>query len=220
MRQVVNNLNPEELQGEYSGTVYTYDWSKKTIVDEENIRLEVENHGDSIAMKYYMGDSLVTEYSPEFDGKRYFSNKDKAYQKHFSWLLTSTKFEKTNNTIFAEIRSYSRKTRSFRKPMLAVLSKTKSSEGNNINNSTFTLKTANYRSGDIHIGLCTSGDLDLKITVSSVSGQVTKDLGVHHAQQGKVTLTVPAVLNKGIYVVSVSNRNERHSKVITVRGHE
>jgi hypothetical protein len=68
--------------------------------------------------------------------------------------------------------------------------------------------------------LCTSGDLDLKITVSSVSGQVTKDLGVHHAQEGKATLTVPAVLNKGIYVVSVSNRNERHSKVITVRGHE
>ena len=220
MRQVVNNLNPEELQGEYIGTVYTYDWSKRIIEDEENIRLEVESFGDSIAMKYYIGDSLVTEYSPEFDGKRYFTKKDKAYQKHFSWLLTSTKFEKANNAIFAEIRSYSRKTRSFRKPMLAVLSKTKSSEGNNINNSTFTLKTANYRSGDIHIGLCTSGDLDLKITVSSVSGQVTKDLGVHHAQQGKVTLTVPAVLNKGIYVVSVSNRNERHSKVITVRGHE
>jgi len=220
MRQVVNNLNPEELQGEYIGTVYTYDWSKKVIVDEEDIRLEVENYGDSIAMKYYIGDSLVTEYSPEFDGKRYFTKKDKAYQKHFSWLLTSTKFEKVNNAIFAEIRSYSRKTRSFRKPMLAVLNKTKSPEGNITNNSTFILETANYRSGDIHIGLCTTEDLNLKITVSSVSGQVTKDLGVHHAQEGKATLTVPAVLNKGIYVVSVSNRNERHSKVITVRGHE
>ena len=102
MRQVVNNLNPEELQGEYIGTVYTYDWSKKVIVDEEDIRLEVENYGDSIAVKYYMGDSLVTEYSPEYDGKNYFSKKDKPYQKYFPWLLTSTKFEKVNNAIFAE----------------------------------------------------------------------------------------------------------------------
>ena len=61
MRQVVNNINPEELQGEYRGTVYTYDWSKKIIVDEENINLEVVNYGDSVAMKYYKGDSLVTE---------------------------------------------------------------------------------------------------------------------------------------------------------------
>ena len=220
MRRVVNNLNSEELKGEYCGTVYIYDWSKKTIVDEENIRMEVENYGDSIAMKYYIGDSLVTEYSPKFDGKRYFSKKDKAYQKGFSWLMTSTKFERVNDVYFAEINSYSRKTRSFRKPMLAVLSKIKDSEGNNIINSTFRIETANYRNGNIHIGLDTTGNLDLKIAISSVSGQVAKDLGVYHAQEGKITLTVPTGLKKGIYVVSVSNGNERHSKVETVRDHD
>jgi len=219
MRKVVNNLAPETLQGTLAGTVYTYDWSKKTIVDEEEVRLEIENYGDSIAMKYYTGDSLVTEYSPEYDGKRYFSKKDKTYQMEFPWVMTSSKFEKEKDVIFAEIRSYSRKTRSFRKPMLAVLHNI--GTGNNIfDNSTFNIETANYRRGGLNIELRATGEQDLRVSVSSVSGLITKDLGIHHVLNGNTTIAVPATLGKGVYVVSVSNRSERHSKVITVRGHE
>lgn len=220
MRHVINNLEPDSLQGAYIGTAYTYDWSKKVIVSEEDIRLKIENYGDSITMKYYAGDSLVTENSPEYNGERYFSKKGKPYQKDFSWVMTSSKFEKSDDIVFAEIRSFNRDTRSFRKPMLAVLHRISPSEGNNSDNSTFNIKTANYCGGNINIELYTSRDIDLNVSVSSVLGLMTKDLGAHHVQSGKSAVSIPANLSKGIYAVVVSNRNERHSKVITVHGHE
>ena len=69
MRNIENNTDLQSLEGSWTGRVYTYDWSKTRILEQKNVSIDFEPAGDSVAVKWYENDSLMTTFTPERTAK-------------------------------------------------------------------------------------------------------------------------------------------------------
>lgn len=223
MPEISSTSNTDDIYGRWKGTAYTYDWSKKVILSEQDIMLNVECQDDSIHVNYYVGDSLSTAYAAVLREKGFQSKKLTDEQKEYSWTVTNTKFDIKNGKLLAEFRALNLDNMSFRKPLFAVLSR----EGGNLSTSsdtisTFSIERVSSESGRLAVSISASEEMDVDVMVSSVYGTAVENLGRRHLTKGHNKLTFRALSVKGAtaYIVNVSRKDERHSKTVTVHSHE
>ena len=94
MRKIRETTPAHDIEGSWVGKVYVYDWSRKIIIGEQDVRYTIKCDGDIVNMKYYNGDSLSTEFSSVLRNGKYRTNIKNVNQKDFSWVITDAKFEK------------------------------------------------------------------------------------------------------------------------------
>ena len=224
MPRLSSTIKAQDVTGRWKGTAYTYDWSRKVIVGEQNIVLDIDCvDNDSIHINYYVGDSLSTAYAPVLKNGTYLSKKLTDEQKDYSWTVTQTKFGMKGNNLLAEFKSLNIGNLSFRKPLLAVLSRE-----NDVNIlsrdslNTFSIQNLKFSSGLLEMDIAASKDMEVNVSISSVYGTLQQALGRQRLTEGnnKLTFRALSIQEGAACIVNVSRKGERHSKTITVHSHE
>ena len=224
MPELTSTIDANNIAGRWKGTSYTYDWSRKVIVGEQDIALDIEcTDNDSIHISYYVGDSLSTAYSPVLKNGTYQSKRLTNEQKGFSWTITQTKFGMKGNNLLADFKALNTGNLSFRKPQLAVLSR--DNDANCLNSdslNTFSIQQVQYSAGLLEMEIVASKDMDVNVSISSIYGTLLQNLGKQRLVEGNNKLTFRALsMQEGAAcIITVSRKGERHSKTITVRSHE
>lgn len=224
MPRLSSTINAQDVAGRWKGTAYTYDWSGKVIVGEQDVALEIESlDNDSIHINYYVGDSLSTAYATVLKDGAYFSKKLTDEQKDYSWTVTQTKFGIKGKNLLAEFKAFDTDNLSFKKPLLAILNREEDNLSEKSNGkSTFSIQGISYEAGNLTADLLASESMTVSITISSAFGMPTKRLGNRELTQGhnKLTLCTLSQQEYAACIVNVSRKDERHSKKVTVRSHE
>lgn len=220
MPEIKSTIDAHNIEGVWTGKAYSYDWSKKNILKEQDVKMDIRCIEDSVHVDIYTNDSLSTSYSSILDGNKYISNKLTNEQKQYSWTVTQTLFDTNNNYLFADLKVLNYRTRSFSKPLLAVLNRDNSYDTESMN--TFSIASVQYKSGKLKIAIDASQSMNLNITASSVTGLVRLPSCSRELHSGHNTIVIPTLFEKSdvVAVVTISHKNERHSKTITVNGRE
>ncbi|MDE5986812.1 MAG: sel1 repeat family protein [Prevotella sp.] len=221
MPEIVSTVDAHDIAGMWRGKAYSYDWSRKIIVSEHDIAMGIECINDSVHIKCYTGDSLVTAYSPVLHNGKYRSRQLTAEQKEFSWTVTSTAFAMKGDHLLAELKVLNLRNRSFRKPLLAVLTRDSQAMTDNATPS-FTLNSVTYTSGHLTLDITATKEMDVDIAISSVYGTPIKTYSKQKVIAGNNKIAISALLDQRdlASIVTVSHKDERHSKTITVGSHE
>lgn len=217
MRNIENNTDLQSLEGSWTGRVYTYDWSKTRILEQKNVSIDFEPAGDSVAVKWYENDSLMTTFTPERTVKGWVEHSKKEYQKDNEFVIVGARFEKTDKCLYAYFRQLNTKNREYRKPMFAVLTRQGDVAGCD-NAQGFSLTRAAFASGGT-LNLTVTADAAQTVNVSlcSVFGTVVKNLGEVSLADGDNNLEFNASLLRGVYVVKVSGNCCVRSKTVTYK---
>ena len=224
MPELTSTIDANNIAGRWKGTAYTYDWSRKVIVGEQDIALNIEcMDNDSIHISYYVGDSLSTAYSPVLKNGTYQSKRLTNEQKEYSWTVTQTKFGTKGNNLLADFKALNTGNLSFRKPLLAVLSR--DNDANNMSRdtlNTFSIQNVQYSSGQLEMDIVASKEMEINVDISSVYGILLQKLGRQRLTEGnnKLTFRALSIQESAACIVNVSRKGERHSKTITVHSHE
>lgn len=220
MPEIKSTIDAHNIEGVWTGKAYSYDWSKKNILKEQDIKMDIKCIDDSAHIEIYMDDSLSTSYSSILDGNKYISKKLTSEQRQYSWTVTQTLFDTKDNYLFADLKVLNFKSRSFSKPLLAVLNRDNS---NDIDSETpFSIASVQYKSGKLKIVIDASQSMNVGISASSVTGLVRLPSCSRELHPGHNTIVIPALFEKSdvVAIVTISHKNERHSKTITVNGRE
>lgn len=224
MPRLSSTIKAQDVTGRWKGTAYTYDWSRKVIVGEQNIVLDIDCvDNDSIHINYYVGDSLSTAYAPVLKNGTYLSKKLTDEQKDYSWTVTQTKFGMKGNNLLAEFKSLNIGNLSFRKPQLAVLSRENDVNIlSRVSLNTFSIQNLKFSSGLLEMDIAASKDMEVNVSISSVYGTLQQALGRQRLTEGnnKLTFRALSIQEGAACIVNVSRKGERHSKTITVHSHE
>lgn len=220
MRKHVGNAAPEEIEGKWTGKVYTYDWSRQTITAEQDMALEVENIGDSVRMSCYVSDSLYSVWTAVEQKDWYESAKVSPISSPYSWIATRTRFERKDNRLFAEMKTFDFVTSEYRRPMMAVLQKEDLQQKKQVPQ-TFELVSVSGSNGTLSFVIDADTDMDVNISICSAFGTDYQNIGSRSLSAGRNKFTFHALsLRNGAYAVRVSRKDESHSKKVTVRSHE
>ncbi len=217
MRSIDNNTELEPLEGKWIGRVYTYDWSKTRILSQRDVRIDFEPAGDSVAVKWYENDSLITVFSPTKTAKGWKEHWLKEHHRGNKFVITDARFEKDSQRLFAYFRQFNPENSEFRKPVLAVLTKQGCNDTDN-NAGGFVLKQAGFNSGGT-LNMTVTADIPQTVSISlcSVFGTVVKNIGDVTLSEGDNSLSFNVPLTRGIYVVKVSGNGCTRSKTVTFK---
>ena len=204
----------ENLIGKWEGMVYTYDWSNTKIADGTPMSCEFEHFGDSTAMLCYVGDSLVTIYTPFERGNYYYENKQKSYQKEFPWLITKCQYECNGDFLTLRFRSLNAKSRDYRRPMVMSLHKVDADSDGAVTG----IRNASFDNGILSLDVNATGDSEMDIRIYSINGTLVKTLRKSRLGSGANTLSFDHIsLMQGMYIIEGTIGERIFSKKITVK---
>ena len=223
MPDIKSTTDAHDIEGVWYGKVYSYDWSRKNIVDEKDIKMSIMCDDDSVRIGIYTNDSLSTSYAAVLKGNKYVSMDVTSEQLQYSWTVTRTLFDTRDNYLFADLRVFDHNTMSVIKPTLAVLSREEGGDSVVDNGaSTFSIASVQYKSGVLNVEIEASKSMNVDITASNVAGVVKLPAYKEKLHSGHNILTIPVLFEKSDVagIITVSRKDERHSKTITVRSRE
>jgi len=128
-RTVANNAAAEQLSGEWSGKVYTYDWAGNKIESEERVKLTIEGNDNLLTLQWFTNNTLQnTSYAEKDDkGKEWIAPKGKSYNPSSKarWYVSNSRFDIDTKggkeILYADFTIYSIDTREPLQPQIAVL---------------------------------------------------------------------------------------------------
>lgn len=215
MKKIKETIDANEIEGEWHGKVYTYDWSCKTIIGEQDVIYCVKCNGDMVDMTYSIGDSIIIPFHATKKRGKYMSSFKQSAFDDVPWIITSASFEKNGKYLFANFNSFNLQNMGVRKPMFAVFEKKYSSTLSE--KSTFEITKTEVKNNSICITIESDEDKVIDMTLNEMYGSVTKKIGAKKISKGNNKITINTFnINEGIYVVNVLCKDERHSSVITV----
>lgn len=217
MRTIENNTDLQPLEGTWTGRVYTYDWSKTKILGQKDVRIDFEPAGDSVAVKWYENDSLMTIFTPTKTARGWSENRQKEYQSDNEFVITGAKFEKTSKCLYASFRQLNLNNNEYRKPMFAVLTRQGDVEAGGADNG-FSLKQVGFTSGGT-LAMTVTADVPQTVSISlcSVFGTVVDNLGDVTLAEGDNVFNFTVSQPRGIYVVKVAGKSHTGSKAVTFK---
>jgi hypothetical protein len=132
-KDIANNAAPEQMTGEWSGKLYTYDWSGKRIDSEENLKLTFKFDGNLLTMQWFMDDTLCSVYWAEKNGNEWIATKGRPYDPMLKtrWYVANSSYDidtekkSGKEVLYAGFTIYSIDTREPLMPQIAVLERIK-----------------------------------------------------------------------------------------------
>lgn len=217
LRTIENNTDLQPLEGSWTGRVYTYDWSKTSIIGQKDVRIDFEPAGDSVAVKWFENDSLMTIFTPVKTGKGWAESYQKDYQSDNEFVITGARFEKTPKCLYASFRQLNLNNNEYRKPMLAVLTRQGDTENSNHTNS-FSIKQVAFTSGGT-LGMTITAEVPQTVSISlcSVFGTVVDNLGDVALAEDDNVFNFNVAQPRGVYVVKVTGKSCTRSKAVTLK---
>ena len=204
----------ENLIGKWEGMAYTYDWSNTKIADGTPMSCEFEHFGDSTAMLCYVGDSLVTIYTPFERGNYYYENKQKSYQKEFPWLITKCQYERNGDFLILRFRSLNTKSRDYRRPMVMSLHRVDTDSDGAVTG----IRNVSFDNSILSLDVNATGDSEMDIRIYSINGTLVKTLRKSRLGSGANTLSFDHIsLMQGMYIIEGTIGVKKFSRKITVK---
>jgi len=133
-RNMINNATAGQLNGEWQGKIYTYDWSGKKIDSEENIKLIIEAYDDRLTLQWFTNDTLRISANAERTGSEWIAPEGRQYNLPLisNWYISHSSFDievkSGKEILYADLQTYNIDAREPRMPQIAVLEKVTSNE--------------------------------------------------------------------------------------------
>lgn len=201
-------VQADSLEGSWSGTLYTCDWSGRKILEEQDFRLEIERLDTLISAEWTLGNSVKSgifmpdERRGAWWCKGVFTDEDK---EHGS-ALTSMAFGMGDiNTLTVRPWTINTKTKERRKPMFAVLRRDNPVVDKSV--SPFRIESVSpvpVTDGSFTVNLSSDIEGLVSISLYSVTGVKVADCGTVSVTEGKNPIPVRAALAKGQYVLRIT----------------
>lgn len=221
MPKISNNVDSKDLIGLWSGNVYCYDWSRKNIMDEKNVKLKIEDNGNTLHVSFYIEDSLATSYFAVYENGSYVSKRLTNEQRMYPWTVTQTVFEKKGDKLFADLSALNLRNMAVQKPLLAILNKVSMSEDDEMG-SAFSIVNVSYDGNEVILDITSTKNMDVDISFTTPLGVLNKQKKNQTLKVGYNKIRIPASFSAKdmTKIVTVHHKGERHSKVITVGNYE
>jgi len=126
-RTVANNATTEQLSGEWSGKIYTYDWAGNKIESEESIKLIIEANDNLLTLQWFSNDTLRTSCNAQKTSNGWTTSKGRQYDPSLKtrWYISGSRFDMDTKggkeVLYADFTIYSIDTQEPLQPQIAVL---------------------------------------------------------------------------------------------------
>ena len=124
---LANNATSGQLNGTWRGKVYTYDWSGKKIVNEEDVKLTVTVSDNRLTLQWFTGDILYISANAERAGNEWLAPEGRQYNPPIisNWYISNSRYDIEvkggKEVLYADFQTYNMDTREPRMPQMAVL---------------------------------------------------------------------------------------------------
>ena len=215
------NVASDFISGSWSGYTYTYDWSRKNILNENQIDIHIEAIANGIHIELLQNDSLITANDLEEIDNCYKNTKRiEDWSQDYPWLITEAKFTTNKSRLIVDINSWNTSTREYRKPILAVLDYQEDVSFDN--NSSFSIAGIKANGNNkIMVKINASYEMNIHAYLNSIDGTNAIDLGEFNLHTGDNTIELKDHHSKNMRAIVIdNNKGERHSRNITVNPYE
>ena len=205
-RQFENNATDADLQGVWSGKVYTYDWSGKKIEKEQDVKLNISLENKTMTLQWLENDKLITTYSAENLGRQWKALKEKQFDKTSltRWFIYRSNFDieknkKGDTILYANFQKFNIDTREPTQPVVAVLEKVKT--GAIETKIAITKIYPNPFSNELYIEFDIYFDQTISAEIYDILGNKVYSGNKTNYKIGKNSITIRANLRKGNYTL-------------------
>mgnify|MGYP001233289292 CR=1 FL=1 len=213
-----NSLVP--FTGKWTGKIYSYDWSRTKILDENNINMDFAPEGDSVIVTVSDADSVLTRFTPSLSGNEWREDFTKDYQRTDRWVITRAQFEEKNSLLFGGLRILDLETREFMEPAFVVLRKSgeSASQGNNKGLKITDINPVPVNDGNLTVEVQSEKNQTVKINICSLYGNIIQPVGQEILTKGQNIISSHVNLPSGYYVYVISgDKGEKCSKNILMK---
>lgn len=209
----ISNVNDfSQLTGKWEGHSFILKWGESAISKVQKVKLSFEDmNGNANMVKWFEGDSLITNFTPELSGnnwKEYKITKDKMND---SFVITSAKFELSNNLLLGLVYRINPREREYLKPAFVMLRKVNkgiAEQGN------FKFKSVSVVGNTLEFQVDSEKMQDIYVKAVSPTGMLVKESSKISLNKGENKFQIDINLLRGLYVVTVSNGKSSQSKVV------
>lgn len=204
-------VQADSLDGSWSGTLYTCDWSGKKILEKQTSKFKIEHVDTMIKVEWMFGDSCrIGFFKPSEHKCAWWSSRTfKDEREEYNSVLKSMAFGMDDiNTLIVRLLTINTKTNEPRRPMFAVLRR----DDSNVNGFVSLFRIEGVSPIPVTDGsftVCLSSDIvgTVNISMYSVAGVKVADCGNKNVIKGKNVITVMAALTKGQYVLRITGKD-------------
>lgn len=200
--------------GEYIGTLTTYDWSGKYIIEEVSLSLTLFKQKNTITGIWHESGKDTIKISAHFEGSKIiFNNQMKKLlgryknMKHFSSFQDAELqvFKNNNNTFLTgSLKMYQSKTKEKERPMHLSLTKKEKKIHSQILSVTPSPFTEVL---NIYVNLHKASNV--LISIHDIQGNIKYKKNIGTLSEGKQNITLRPNLNKGIYIINIYFNGEK-----------
>lgn len=204
-RQFLNNATDADLEGEWIGKVYSYDWSGNKIEKEQDVRLKFSFTNQIMFLQWLNNNTITTTYTAENTGKQWKPLKEKQYDKNSltRWFIFRSRYDivKTDKleTLYADFQRFNIDTHEPMQPSVAVLERIKTNS--TTDQISITKIFPNPFSNEISIEFSLKVDQNISIEIYNILGNRVYSGSKTNYQKGKNTETIRVNLPKGNYTL-------------------
>jgi len=210
-RQFTNSASESDLQGNWVGKVYTYDWSGIKIEKEQDVKIKMSFQNQIMELQWFENNNLITTYMAENSGKQWKALKDKQFDKNSSnkWFIFRSRYDmvKTNKgeTLYADFQKFSLITHEPSQPTIAVLER--------VNNDTSETPIAITRifpnpfSNEIYTEFSIDSNQKISVEIYDIKGLKVYSGITNNYMKGSNAVTIKVNLPKGNYTLYVKGDN-------------
>lgn len=198
-------VSPENLNGTWTGTLYTYDWSSSQVVDEENITLNFEGSNDYYTMQWFRNDTLCTIFEPtEHNGNAWRNKLMPENGMQYSWIVSTARFGLSDKgELCARFKRHDTSRREPMRPVVAVLSKQQNDADGNAHIRIKRIAPMPIVGETAEVVIESDQYTSAHLSLFNMQGVMIADCGSHPLTKGTNHLSVNVSAKKGHYILKV-----------------
>lgn len=194
--------------GEYTGSLITYDWSGKHIISEVPLKIVLSTHGNKFIGEWYEGEKESISITGELEGnKLIFGNKTRRINSRYknmaqSYILQEAEIQvielENETSILGTIQMYSVSTKEKERPMYLCVTKKEKKADDNI-----VIAYPNPFTQELNFLINMQSSDKVRLFIYSTNGEPVYQYDAGIISRGKQHLTIYPDLTKGTYIVKV-----------------
>ena len=215
MKAMCKTARRDSIAGTWSGKIYTYDWSGKQILKEEDLSMYISLDDSLLSVRWMSGDDVRAVFvSDRRVGNSWSRRRITDEEKLLKWVISNMSFEfSPDNTMYTRISTAKTSTREKRKPMVAIMKRdfATTSIDNVLSVDAPKVTPMPITDDRFTVNITARKQCMVKMSIYSVSGARLADCGSHHLSEGANNITVNVPLAKGQYILSIDGEGMHES---------
>lgn len=205
------------LTGTWKGTLYTYDWSGKNVLEERRVEMDITADGDSLLVQWNDENALVKSFRPVKKNDTFFVNKDfRPNDRSKTWAVATVNITAySDNSIAMALHAIKTNDREPMFPMIAEMSRTEttSTDINAIADVQGDHVAVNGNS--VQVTIRAEEQKEVRVDVINPAGQMVKTQQ-ERVTQGYNTFGIAIDAPRGQYIIRVGGLRKTRVFNITI----